>query len=205
MAILDRVRGYTIPGQSLAGYLVGIFPQWGPNVIEDSIFLVRQGENARQYVVFNTTVPIRVFGFGEASANIGRSIGNAETFKGFALDIEEASRLGLYSAGVAQSIEPTDKTIAGERRRGQAGREYMRQETQKDKNRNLDLLGDDLARGLGSVSATIVNVIGKTLGKAAGGFVGSLGPYGVLALTIAAGAATAYYVVPLVKAANRGK
>tara|TARA_B100001250_G_scaffold403588_1_gene418353 strand:- start:8041 stop:8715 length:675 start_codon:yes stop_codon:yes gene_type:complete len=224
MARLDRVRGYTIPGPGLASYLVGIFPQWGPNVIGESIFLVRQGERARQYVIFNTTEPIRIAGVGGArhrtqdgrwvyeTENIGRPADSSSAlmsggagYKGFALTIEEASRLGLYSASVAQSIEPSEAKLADERRRGRVGREYIKREAEKDKWRNERLLLDDLSEGLGSVSAGIVNVTGRLFGKTVAGFVGSLGPYGVLALTIAAGAATAYYVVPLVKAANRGK
>ena len=41
MARRDRVRGYTIPGPSLYRYLVGIFPQYKDDVIDESIFLVR--------------------------------------------------------------------------------------------------------------------------------------------------------------------
>lgn len=214
MARIDRVRGYTIPGAGLASYLVGIFPQWGPDVIDDSIFLVRQGGRAQQYVIFNTFVPIQIAEVAAGwyrnsegkwiliGANIGRSIDGV--YKGFALTIEEAEILGLYAPAIAQSIEPDQDTLKDERARLNRTRDYINREADKDKWRNERALGDDIASGLGGFSAGVVNFTGRVLGKTVAGFVGSLGPYGVLALTIAAGAATAYYVVPLVKAAKRG-
>jgi len=214
MARIDRVRGYTIPGRGLASYLVGIFPQWGPDVIDDSIFLVRPWGDAQQYVIFNTFAPIQIAGFaggwyrtadGEwvlEGANIGREIDGV--YKGFALTIDEAESLGLYEPAIAQSIEPDRETLRDERAAKNRHRDYANREKEKDTWRNEKALANDLASGLGGFSAGVVNFTGRVLGKTVAGFVGSLGPYGVLALTVAAGAATAYYVVPLVKAAKRG-
>lgn len=221
MARLDRVRGYTIPDRALYEYLIGIFPFYGPNVIPESIYLVRQGERERQYVIFNTSEPIQIAeiagGWKRDSdgrwrlvgENIGKPIdGGASMFteyKGFAMNIEDANRLGLYSSAVAQSIAPSAETIAEEKKRGAAARKYLKEEAQKERWRAEAGFLNDLSEGAGAVAAGIVNALGRVVGKTAAGFIGSLGPYGVLAVTIAAGAATAYYVVPLVKAAKRGQ
>lgn len=216
MARLDRVRGYTIPDRALYEYLIGIFPFYGPNVIPESIYLVRQGERERQYVIFNTSEPIQVSLLatpGTLWSGAPKNIGNPITggpsmfteYKGFAMKIEDANRLGLYSSAVAQSIAPSAETIAEEKKRGAAARKYLKEEAEKERWRAEVGLLNDLSEGAGAVAAGIVNVLGRVIGKTAAGFIGSLGPYGVLAVTIAAGAATAYYVVPLVKAAKRGK
>lgn len=224
MARYDRVRGYTIPGPSLYEYLVGIFPQYRDNVIEESIFLVRQGGSIQQYVIFNTSEPIQIAevaggwrkdsdgrwrlvgeNIGKPASNYGPQSSGMEEYKAFAMRIEDANRLGLFAASVAESIEPDISTLEEERDRASTAREYLRQEEEEDRWRNEVALFDDLSAGLGSVTAGIVNFTGRIFGKTVAGFVGSLGPYGVLAITIAAGAATAYYVVPLVKAAKRGQ
>jgi hypothetical protein len=97
------------------------------------------------------------------------------------LGIVSGDAIARFRTGGDVREELSDELVSGERRDQRKHRRMMADMKSEDDARDLSF-ARAYGETLGEWSAGIVNFTGKILGKAAGAFIGNLGPYGALAI-----------------------